>query len=97
MKVILIFSFLCLSTIFAEECYKEADSYKDCKDLTVSTGGHCCYVEGKGEGACLEFNEEEYKDLDKAKKEMEGYADVDIDCHSNYLSIAFLALLFILF
>ena len=111
MKVILLLALLSLT--FCTDCddMLKADSYKDCKDLTVEAGNFCCYVEFEGEvmgvsgeyGYCEELTPEQQKDLDKTEKEMnaayEGLGDVSysIDCNSNYLSMAFLALLFILF
>ena len=100
-----------LSLTFCADCdaSEEVDSYKDCKDLTVEAGNTCCYVEFEGSvggisgsgGTCESFDAEEMKDLDKLEEELErgygGLVDYSIDCHSNYLSIAFLALLFILF
>jgi len=109
MKVVVLLALLSLS-VYAQECEGRASSYSDCKDLTVETGETCCYVEydvkGVGEsGVCYPVTEEEMKDLDKYIKEAEeeesaefgADVDVDVKCHSNYLSLAFLALLFILF
>ena len=111
MKVVVLLALLSLS-VYAKECGDEdvsASSYSDCKDLTVETGETCCYIESdvKGlgkEGGCAPVTEEEMKDLDKYVKETEEESakygldvDIDVDCHSNYLSLAFLALLFILF
>ena len=59
-----------------------------CQKRKVEEGYHCCYVDNEG-GFCESFDKESYDKIPDLANE----AKVDIECKSNYLKLASLALI----
>ena len=113
MKVILILSLLSLLflSIYAEGCEdNQAKNYNDCKNYEVDEGDTCCFMKSEMSyngnsattGFCYALTQEEIKNIDQTEKKAEVAMEIPgikitFDCHSNYLNVLFLALLFILF
>ena len=86
-----------------EECEEVTKaSVENCNKITISDKDYkCCYESYKDEDG-ESYNECEAIKKSKAKKVKElfedlGFTDVSVDCSSNYLSIALIVLLSLLF
>ena len=111
MKTILLLALISLS--FCEKFCDDVEDIsgiKDCENLKINetNGYRCCFFNSKYEEygkkeeykGCGSVTKEQYENITdyiKALKEEDELDYLDIDCHSNYIKIAFLALLFILF
>lgn len=112
MKTILLLALISLSfcSDYCDDVENVSDA-KDCKNLEINEkdGYRCClfkskYKDKNGElkeyKGCGSLTKSEFDDIDnyiKVEKAEEELEELDVDCHSNYLNIAFLALLFIFF
>lgn len=80
-----------------KECGGDASSAKDCKDLKVEEGYHCCYVKGKQNNKevsmCIPVSQAHYDKIKDYIKELkDGGAEVKkLDCKSYYLKFSILS------
>ena len=98
----MIIAILLLSWVNSKCDEKETDSIKNCKDETLEDDKkHCCFIDaGETFVGCVGLTEDEYKNQDAYKKELEtGEKKIKVnklDCNSNYLKFCLISLLVIL-
>ena len=116
-----IFTFLLLCSIIIfintadsdKDCTgASASSAKDCKDLKVEDGNHCCYYKIKGEVLgtkldnefCIEITDTQYDNIDdyideskdETKKSGGKISELKIDCNSSFLTNSLLGIILFL-
>ena len=101
---IILFASLILYILSSDCDGKDAESAKDCKDLTSAhTDGKCCFIKGvdvnkNSVSACFSLKKSDYDDIDAFIKSYEDKgADIDkVDCKSIYLELSILSFILLL-